>query len=93
MKKQLQQFKRLISPTCAEVSFQLSCQQEEPLSLGRRFFLRVHLILCRLCRRYRRNLEFLRKALTSYTSRSEELVDHRALPPEVKERIKRRLRE
>jgi len=56
-------------PSCKEVSELLSHAQERPLTLGEKFGLYVHLPLCEGCRNFRRQLEFIRVAITRYLER------------------------
>ncbi len=53
----------LLTLTCDQASRLLSESQEIPLNFTQRAALRFHLWICRSCRRYRRQLHFLRKLL------------------------------
>jgi hypothetical protein len=52
--------------------------------------LRLHLALCRWCRRYGRQLKFLRSAARQCEEHEEAQVSQR-LSPEARERIRQRL--
>ncbi len=52
--------------TCKEVSVLLSQGQERPLGMRERFFLRVHLLICRGCANFSRQLEIMRAAIRRY---------------------------
>lgn len=53
--------------TCAEISQLLSEAQDRDLSFGENFAARTHLMMCRGCRNYKKQLSFLREALRTYT--------------------------
>ena len=49
-------------PTCRQVSRLQSDLLDQPLSLPRRFGLRLHLLVCKWCRRYGKQIRFLHEA-------------------------------
>jgi hypothetical protein len=49
--------------SCKEASRLMSQAQDRELSLGERASLQFHLALCRGCRAFNRQLEFLRRAM------------------------------
>jgi hypothetical protein len=53
-------------PTCKEVSELLSQGQDRPLSPVEKIRLQLHLLLCRGCRSFSRQLGFLRAAVRRY---------------------------
>jgi hypothetical protein len=53
-------------PTCKEVSELLSQGQDRPLSPVEKIRLQLHLLLCRGCRSFSRQLGFLRIAVRRY---------------------------
>jgi hypothetical protein len=80
-----------LTPTCRRIVEQASRAHEEPVSAYDRFRLQVHLGICTACRRYLRQLDFLREA----SARSAENVPAAArvrLADGAKERLKHRLR-
>ncbi len=80
-----------LTPPCRRIVQQASGAREEPLSAYDGFRLRVHLVICTACRRYLRQLDFLREA----SARSDEDVPAAArgrLADGAKERLKHRLR-
>lgn len=56
-------------PTCKQTSFLLSQGQDRPLKLPEKFCLRAHLLVCRSCRGFSRQLDFMRAALRRYRDR------------------------
>lgn len=50
------------TPNCAEMSRLASRSLEEPLPLGMRLRMRLHYLICIWCERYRKQLQFLRRA-------------------------------
>lgn len=47
-------------PSCREVAERLSREQDEPNPHGRSLALRMHLLVCNHCRRYDKQLQWLR---------------------------------
>ncbi|MBI2194139.1 MAG: zf-HC2 domain-containing protein [Planctomycetes bacterium] len=60
-----------------------------------RIEVRIHLMMCKVCARYRRQVLLLREAFRRYAARVEEteLPSAAALPPDARDRIKRALNE
>lgn len=55
---------------CREVTHLLSEKQDRHLSVAERFGLEVHLAMCKGCRNYREQLDFLRAACRRYIDRA-----------------------
>ena len=60
------------------------------LSFSQRLGLRIHLYLCKWCRRYGSQIEFLRTA-SQHEPKPDESLPARPLSPEARERIRQRL--
>ncbi len=58
-----------ILTTCREASELLSQGQDRPLSLGEKFALKAHLLLCKGCRNFGKQLDFIRAAMKRYLER------------------------
>ena len=83
---------RALSPNCRESSRLQSEQFDRPLSFPQRVGLRIHLLLCRWCARYGRQLNFLRRA--ARVPREEAVSGRQAtLSPVARERIRRAIHE
>ena len=82
---------RALVPNCREASRLQSEALDHPLSLPKRFGLRLHLLVCKWCRRYGKQIRFLRQALRQHTDETNEATSH-TLSPEARERLKRSLR-
>lgn len=54
--------------TCAEISQLLSEAQDRKLSFTEKFVGRTHLMMCRGCRNYQKQLGFLREAMRGYAT-------------------------
>jgi hypothetical protein len=80
----------LLSQSCAEATRLLSESQEACLPLPASLGLRLHLILCRQCRRYRRHLALMRSVFESYP---ENLPATTRLPNDFRQSIVQKLRE
>ena len=81
-----------LSPNCREATRLQSEALDRPLGLGQRIGLRIHLVLCKWCRRYGKQIGFLRSA-AHRLEKHEQCLPPQSLPPEARERINRRLRE
>ena len=80
--------------SCEETSELLSRAQDERLTFTERMGVRIHLLMCHLCRGYEKQLRFIRKATESLAQGSahdDEVAT--SLPPEARERIKDALRQ
>lgn len=49
---------------CKETTRLLSAAQDRPLGRGERIALKLHLLMCKGCTNYRRQMDFLRTACT-----------------------------
>lgn len=57
-------------PTCQQTSALLSQGQDRPLTLPEKIRMHAHLLLCRGCRGFSRQLDFMRTALRRYRDRA-----------------------
>jgi len=76
--------------SCHDMTRFASLAQDGALPPGKRWKMRLHYLLCVWCRRYRRQLSFLRRAMR----RSSEMIEQdtaRPMPAEAKARLKRKL--
>ena len=81
---------RTLLPTCRQASRLQSDALDKPVSLSRRIGLRFHLLLCKWCRRYGKQIRFLRDAVHDHPDELTEAAPRR-LSPEARERLKRSL--
>ncbi|MND02760.1 hypothetical protein D3C83_222540 [compost metagenome] len=58
----------MIFPSCKEVSHLVSQGLDRELGLGERLRLRAHLAICNGCRNFKRQMEFLRRAVRKLES-------------------------
>ena len=79
-----------LSPSCRVATRLQSEALDHKLSLRQRFGLRVHLLLCKWCRRYGKQIAFLRNAAHEHPDELAEPVPQK-LSDEARERIKRSL--
>ena len=80
----------MLFPSCAETARRLSLAQEQPLGAGERVGVWIHLCYCRFCRRYRRQLAFLRRAARAFRENLAK-VSQEQLPADARQRILERL--
>lgn len=76
--------------TCKQASQLVSEQHDRNLSRRERIGLRIHLWMCRNCRRFERQLTFLRNTLHRGMQEGQLPLD-KPLPPESKARIREHL--
>ncbi len=89
-----EQVLKILTLHCEEASVLTSRELDEPLGLAERLAVRSHTLVCRSCRRFRRQLLFLRAALIRGDVASLENGPGRdALSPEARARIERALME
>lgn len=82
---------------CQNATKLLSESLERPLPLSRRMGLKMHLLMCRFCARFEKQLLFMRLFIRRYEKQCLEddlpSIDSPSLSPEARERIKKALRE
>ena len=78
--------------TCQDVSRLVSDSLDRRLTLRQRLQLRMHLLMCGLCSRFRRQMLFLKDAARQYLASGEDTDLGTGLSPEVRERLKQALR-
>jgi hypothetical protein len=84
----------LLNLPCEGIARLASESLDRDLDLMERIALRSHIVYCKACRRYRRQLEYLRRAMRKLSGDLEAGVPESAprLPDDARERIKRALR-
>lgn len=82
---------------CRDATKLLSESLEKPLPFSRRLGLKMHLLMCRFCSRFEKQIMFMQKVLRRYEKqRLEEDTpspDSPSLSPEARERMKKALRD
>ncbi len=81
---------RALVPTCRDASRLQSDALDQALPLPKRFGLRVHLLVCKWCRRYGNQIRFLRQAAHEHPDAVNE-ASPSTLSPDARERLKRTL--
>jgi predicted AAA+ superfamily ATPase len=76
--------------TCRDASRLQSEALDKKLSFAQRFGLALHLAICKWCRRYGKQVRFLREAAHEHPENLSEAVPQK-LSVEARERIKQRL--
>ena len=79
-----------LAPDCREASRLQSAALDQKLSFAQRLGLALHLMICKWCRRYGKQVRFLREAAHEHSEELSEAVPQK-LSTEARERIKRRL--
>ena len=75
--------------SCKEVTQMVSESLDHKLPLVQRIGIRVHLLMCKFCSRYRKQLLILREAMRLQERYIEDTKPLMTLPTEARERIKR----
>lgn len=78
-------------PSCRDASRLQSEVLDKKLSCSRRFGLSLHLLVCKWCRRYGKQVRFLRDVAQEHPESLTEAVPQK-LSAEARERIKQRLK-
>jgi hypothetical protein len=79
-------------PTCQEATRLMSDSLDQKLSLRQRLQMKLHVLVCMWCERYRRQLLFLRQAMQQSSKYAERgIAPPPSLPPEARERLNRAL--
>jgi hypothetical protein len=79
-----------LSPNCRDASRLQSEALDKKLSFAKRVGLRLHLLICKWCRRYGKQIRFLRSAAQQCPDHLTEAIPQN-LSAEAKERIRERL--
>lgn len=81
----------LLSPNCKEASRLQSQALDRKLSFTQSIGLRIHLLICKWCRRYGKQIAFLHDAAHDHPDQVAE-PPTRSLSQDARERIKQKLR-
>ena len=79
-----------VMPSCKEISQLVSASMDEKLPLRKRLSIRLHLVMCDLCRRYEKQLHLLRGGGRHYANPEENEIED-SLSSEARERLQRKL--
>ncbi|MFC1858484.1 zf-HC2 domain-containing protein [Thermodesulfobacteriota bacterium] len=74
--------------SCEEISRLVSDSMDRKLPLAQRFAVWIHLIMCKFCSRYRKQLADIREIARKSSDLRQSAIK---LPPEIRDRIKRNL--
>ena len=61
-----------LRPNCREVTEMVLLAEEKPLSLGDRLAVRMHLLICKACPRFLKQVQLMRRASQRWRHYSEE---------------------
>jgi predicted anti-sigma-YlaC factor YlaD len=75
--------------TCKDVSALVSQSLDRRLSWHERCNVRLHLLICRACTRFQRQLAFLRRVARDYADYAAHMDSEARLSPAARERIAR----
>lgn len=77
-------------PPCRDIAALVSRGMDEPLPWSRRLLIRLHVGMCRLCRRYEAQLRLIRHGVRQGAAPDRAPLDE-VLSPEARERLRRAL--
>lgn len=77
---------------CKDVSKKISDSMDRNLPFHHRMFIRIHLMMCKYCARFKKQLLMLRKLSRLETSSGEDSTPPIVLSMEARKRIKKSLR-
>ena len=83
---------RTLMPTCRDASRLQSQALDQAVPMPKRLGLRLHLLVCKWCRRYGKQIRFLSQAVHEHPDQVNEATP-RTLSPEARERLKQSLRD
>lgn len=72
---------------CKEVTRMVSESLDRKLPLYQRIGVRIHLLMCKFCSRFKKQLLFLRETIRLHVERGKDTELSTKLPPEARERI------
>ena len=74
---------------CKEVTRMVSESLDRKLPLYQRIGIRIHLLMCKFCSRFKKQLLFLRETIRQHVERDKDTELSTKLPPEARERIRK----
>jgi len=77
---------------CKEVSRRVSESMDRKLPLYQRMLIRMHLLMCKYCARFRRQVVMLRKLCRSHRLNENFSDPNASLSPDARERIRQALK-
>jgi hypothetical protein len=77
--------------TCKETALLVSQSYDRRLSWRERLGVRLHLVVCDACTHFRRQMDFLRRAISRFAQEREEIEMEVKLSSRARERITREL--
>ena len=84
--------KKMLTLNCEQASRLMSNQQDAELTGSERRALKLHLLICRACRRYKGQLEFMRKTFSSLRGKADAAPPELRISDEKRDDIKKTLR-
>jgi hypothetical protein len=78
---------------CKKVSEMVSQSMDRKFPLHRRILITMHLLMCRYCNRFKKQLMLLRAAVGLEEAHEADIGPSPALPNETRERIKQAMRD
>jgi hypothetical protein len=73
--------------SCKEITYLASRALDEELPLSQRIGIQVHMMMCKYCSRYAKQLKFLRTVMSGYLSEQADELSQCKLPEESARQI------
>jgi len=82
-----------MTPACEIISQKISESMDHKISLSDRMRIRIHLLGCKLCRRYEKQLITMQKMMEKRANEINELPDGPKLSSDAKQRMKQNIKQ
>lgn len=79
-----------VMPSCRDISQLISDGMDRNLPLPKRLSIRLHVSMCKFCRRYEKQLHLLHEGVGHYANPEENVVE-KSLSPAAKEKLEKAL--
>ncbi|MHC4066698.1 MAG: hypothetical protein ACYSUI_19655 [Planctomycetota bacterium] len=91
----MKEFLRLLFAPCSDISRHATISMDHELPRAHRVVVGFHIWYCNSCRRYRRQIRFIREAFLAFMDGAAPADAHAdvSLPPDARERIRHAIRE
>ena len=89
-KKPMQKFMDMIMPSCEIISYKISESMDHDLPMADKVRIRMHVMMCNLCARYRDQLLVLRNIIDKYYT-DDVLVDESGMEVHLSESARKKM--
>jgi hypothetical protein len=79
-----------VMPSCRDISQLISAGMDQNLPVRKRLSIRLHVSMCKFCRRYEKQLHLLHESVGHYADPEANVVE-KSLSPAAKEKLRKAL--